>query len=218
MPATTMTFSTLQQDVQRYLERGDSLATDPDVYDQIPRLINLAERRIATELKLEGFKRVLTFDFENNRSVYPKPERWKRTVSMRYALVSDGETRQPLNPRAYDFIRTFWPNSTETDAPEYYADYDFDHWVFAPTPNADYTVELIYYEIPELLSDSSQTNWLTDHAPQLLLYATLLEATPFLKDDKRLAMWQSFYDRAAATFSGEDVSRIVDASVKRESN
>ena len=45
--ATVMTFDTLKQDVQRYLERGATLASDAVVYEQIPRLINLAERRIA---------------------------------------------------------------------------------------------------------------------------------------------------------------------------
>ena len=215
---TTMTFSSLQSDVQKYLERGDSLTTDPDVFAQIPRLITLAERRIATELKLEGFKVVATFPLVRSQSVYNKPARWKRTVSMRYALASDGETRAPLNPRAYDFLRTFWPNSTLTAAPEYYADYDYDHWLIAPTPDAAYIAEVIYYEMPALLDDATQTNWLTDHAPQLLLYAVLLEATPFLKDDVRIATWQNLYDRTAAMLSGEDISRIIDASVQRESN
>ena len=213
---TTMTYTTLQADIQSYLERGDSLATDPDVYAQIPRLITLGEQRIATELKLDGFKRVVTFPFTAGESVYPKPERWKKTVSMTYALVSDGETRVPINPRAYNYLRVFWPDATAGAAPEYYADYDYNHWVFAPTPNEAYNVELIYYELPPLLSDAVQTNWITDHAPQLLLYATLLEATPYLKDDSRLDVWQAFYDRAAGMFNGESLSRIFDASVKRE--
>jgi hypothetical protein len=41
--ATAMTFTSLKQDVQRYLERGGTLASDPIVFEQIPRLINLAE-------------------------------------------------------------------------------------------------------------------------------------------------------------------------------
>ena len=57
--ATAMTFTTLKQDVQRYLERGNTLASDPIVFEQIPRLINLAERRIARELKVEGFINVV---------------------------------------------------------------------------------------------------------------------------------------------------------------
>jgi hypothetical protein len=50
--ATTTTFTTLKEDIRRYLERGFTLASDAIVYEQIPRLINLAERRIARELKV----------------------------------------------------------------------------------------------------------------------------------------------------------------------
>ena len=47
-----MTFNGLRDDVRNYLERGASIATDPIVYEQIPKLINLAERRIARDLKI----------------------------------------------------------------------------------------------------------------------------------------------------------------------
>ena len=67
--ATTMTFETLKQDVQRYLERGATLASDPVVFEQIPRLINLAERRIARELKVQGFINVVTSDLIVGQSV-----------------------------------------------------------------------------------------------------------------------------------------------------
>lgn len=216
--AETMTFTSLKTDIQRYLERGDSATTDADVFDQIPRLINLAERRIATELKLEGFLRVVTTTFTNGVSVYNKPERWKRTTSMHIVSPTDGETRIPIFPRGYEYLRSFWPDGTAEDQPEFYADYDFDHWVIAPTPDADYSAEIAYYEMPALLDSSNETNWITDHAPQLLLYATLLEASPFLKNDKRIAVWQGMYDRAAAMFNGEDLSRVIDRSVQREGN
>ena len=52
--ATTTTFTTLKEDIRRYLERGFTLASDQVVYEQIPRLINLAERRIARELKVSA--------------------------------------------------------------------------------------------------------------------------------------------------------------------
>jgi hypothetical protein len=64
-----MTFETLKQDVQRYLERGATLASDPVVFEQIPRLINLAERRIARELKVQGFINVVTSDLIVGQSV-----------------------------------------------------------------------------------------------------------------------------------------------------
>lgn len=216
--AETMTFTSLQADIRRYLERGDSAAADSEVYTQIPRLINLAERRIATELKLEGFLRAVTTTFTNGVSVFDKPERWKRTISMHIVSPADDQSRIPLFPRGYEYVRSYWPDGTAEDQPEFYADFDFNHWLIAPTPDDDYAAEILYHEMPVLLDSSNETNWLTDHAPQMLLYATLLEATPFLKNDKRIGTWQSFYDRSAAMFNGEDLSRVIDRAVQREGN
>jgi hypothetical protein len=56
--AYAMTFASLQVDLRRYLERGFTLADDPYVYEQLPRLINMAERRIARDLKIQGFRLV----------------------------------------------------------------------------------------------------------------------------------------------------------------
>ena len=50
-----MTYDSLLVDIRRYLERGFTQASDQIVFDQLPRLITLAERRIARELKIEGF-------------------------------------------------------------------------------------------------------------------------------------------------------------------
>ena len=67
-----------------------------------------------------------------------------------------------------------------------------------------------------LLDESVQTNWITEYAPQLLLYGTLVEATPFLKNDERIPVWQSMYDRAAAMLNGEDLAKILDRSAVRK--
>ena len=215
--STTMTFTTLQQDVRRYLERGASAVTDPIVYEQIPRLINLAERRIARELKVQGFINVVTSTLTTGQSVYPKPDRWRDVVSMNIGTGSGNNTRKTLFGRSYEYIRSYWPDATATSQPEFYADYDYDHWLLAPTPDAEYPMEVVYYELPPLLNDSLQPNWMTEYAPQLLLYGTLLEATPFLKNDERIAVWQQMYDRAAASLNGEDIGKILDrASVRKE--
>ena len=55
---TAMTFNSLQDDLRGYLERGT--AVDVTVYEQLPRLINLAERDIARALKIQGFINVVT--------------------------------------------------------------------------------------------------------------------------------------------------------------
>jgi hypothetical protein len=215
--ATTMTFETLKEDVRRYLERGATLASDAVVYEQIPRLINLAERRIARELKIQGFINVVTDSLTIGQSVYPKPDRWRDTVSINIGTGTGNAQRTPVFARSYEYLRSYWPDESQRATPLFYADYNYQNWLIAPTPDAAYPIEILYYELPPLLDDTTQTNWLTEYAPQVLLYATLVEATPFLKNDERIPVWQNMYDRAAAMLNGEDLGKILDrAAVRKE--
>jgi hypothetical protein len=121
----------------------------------------------------------------------------------------------PIFARSYEYIRSYWPDEAARAAPQFYADYDYNHWLLAPTPIAASTLEVLYYEQPALLGDDQQQNWLTEYAPDLLTYATLLEATPFLKKDERMQVWQTIYDRAAQALNGEDLKRILDRTATR---
>ena len=206
--AYVMTFTSLQEDLRRYLERGFSDASDPLVYEQLPRLINLAERKIARELKIQGFLRFIQTVLQVGVSVLEKPDRWRDTVSM----TINGA---PIFSRSYEYLRSYWPDPAETAPPEFYADYDYNHWLIAPTPATAATAEIAYYELPKPLDDDNQTNWLTTYAPNVLLYAALLEATPFLKNDERIPTWQAAYDRAAQALNGEDLGKILDRSANR---
>lgn len=213
--ATTMTFTSLLQDMRNYLERGDSAATDARVFEQLPRLINLAERRIARELKVQGFSNVVVSDMVPGQSVYAKPDRWRDTISINVGTGVGNQTRKQIFTRSYEYLRQFWPNEALTGEPALYSDYGYDHWLIAPTPDIAYPYEVSYYELPPLLDETLQTNWLTEYAPQLLLYGALLEASSFLKNDERIPVWQSMYDRAAATLNGEDLAKILDRNSKR---
>ena len=130
-----------------------------------------------------------------------------KTVSMN---VTVGGVKQPVLLRKYEYLREYWPNPTETDVPLYYADYDYTHWLVAPTPAQNYTFEVLYYERIQPLDSSNQTNWFTIYAPQALLYGTLLQAMPFLKNDERIPMWQQQYDAIMQTLKQEDLQRIGD--------
>ncbi len=213
--ATTTTFTTLKEDIRRYLERGFTLASDQLVYEQIPRLINLAERRIARELKVEGLINVLTGTMQPGLAVYPKPDRWRLTVSFNFGTGDQNNEYNQLFPRSYEYVRSYWPNRSDTDVPLFYAEYDYNNWIVAPTPDQAYPFEVLVYQLLPLLDDTNQTNWLTDYAPQVLLYASLLEATPFLKNDERIPVWQQMYDRSAQALNGEDLSKILDRSARR---
>lgn len=206
--ATTQTYNSLLADTRRYLERGFTAESDPQVYEQLPRLVNYAERRLARELKVLGFVRAVNTTLQPNVATYRKPDRWRDTISITVA-------KAPVFARSYEYLRGYWPDESQTGAVEFYADYDYNHWLFAPTPVATQQAEILYYEQPQFLDENNQTNWLTEYAPNALQYATLLEASPFLKDDARIPVWQAAYDRAAQALNGEDLGRIMDRNTAR---
>ena len=220
---TAMTFNTLQTDLQSYLERGT--AADPLVYQQLPELINFAERRISTELKVLGFIVAATFTMQANLAVYQKPDRWRQMVSMNVGNSPTGTIqRSQVFPRDYEYVRQYWPDDTATwfsvygtyAPPKFYANYNYQNIIVAPTPDQAYPAEIVYYEEPALLDASNQTNFITQYMPNLLLYAALLECTPFLKKDDRIPMWQAGYDRLAGTYNEQSKAGIIDRSTIRE--
>lgn len=205
-----MTFTSLTADVVAYLERGGTL--DTTVRNQIPSLINMAERNIAREMKIQGFIQVVTTVFASGTSVYLKPDRWRQTVSMYYGT---GQARKALFPREYGYCRAYWPDQTQIAAPKFYAEYDYNHWLVTPTPDAAYNVEVIYYELPALLDSVTSTNWLTDYAPNILLYRTLLETAIFLKDTAQQAVFSGLYQEALGALNEEDMGKIIDRTTTR---
>lgn len=218
-----MTWASLQQDIKAYLERGS--VNDPLVAAQLPELINFAERRISRELKVLGFIVNGVFTLQAGLAVYMKPDRWRQTVSLNVATSPTGTAiRAQVYPRSYEYVRSFWPDDTATSLsvygvaapPKFYADYGYQNFILAPTPDAAYSAELVYYEEPALLDATTQTNWITQYAPRLLLYAALIETLTFLKKGDRVPEIQALYDREAGMFNSEDVSKILDRSVTRQ--
>lgn len=203
MTAEAMTFDSLVSDIQVYCERYDV----PFV-DQINRFIMMAEYRISKEAKGLGLLRYVNGAFNAGSGIVAKPDRWRETRS--FAYVDSNGDRQPILARSYEYCRTFWPNSGVKGTPRFYADYDFEHFLVVAPPVDPLDFELGYYERPGPLSDAQQTNWTTQNVPDLLLYACLLEAQPFLKMPERIAEFQGLYDRALAALKGEDAERKTD--------
>lgn len=215
---TAMTYSSLLNDMRAYLERGATLATDPTVYEQLPNLVNLAERRLQRDIKVVGTISVVSSTMIDGTAVYAKPDRWRETVSMFAGVGTGNNTRKEIYPRSYEYCRSYWPNQTETNEPRFYADYDYQHWLIVPTPDEAYPYEILYNEQPPYLDDNTQTNWFTEYAPDALLYGALMEAQPFLKNEEMIAVWQSFYTIAIGAINGEDMRQIVDRGIIRREN
>jgi hypothetical protein len=197
-----MTYSSLVENIQSYLER-----TDQATLDKIPTFIMLAEQVMAADLKFLGNLTVATSNMVQGENVIDKPARWRKTVSMN---VTVNGVRQPIFLRKYEYLREYWPDPSQQDVPFFYCDYDYTHWMIAPTPDDDYAYEVLYYERVQPLDATNQSNWFTEYAPQALLYGSLLQAMPFLKNDERIPMWQAQYEQIMNVLKTEDVARIGD--------
>lgn len=200
--AYMMTYSNLVADIEKYLER-----TDAETINRIPTFIGLAEQVLAADLKFLGNLTVATSNMVQGEAIIDKPARWRKTVSMN---VTVGGERKPVLLRKYEYLREYWPDPAQEDVPLFYCDYDYTHWLIAPTPDDDYAYEVLYYERVQPLDDSNQSNWFTQYAPQALLYGSLLQAMPFLKNDERIGMWQAQYSAIVNVLKTEDVARIGD--------
>lgn len=205
-----MTYNSLVNQIESYLNRSDA-----DTVAQIPNFIAQAEQRICREGKTIGLEQYVTSSFFPNNPVLQKPARWRRTLTFNCGTGSTNNTRNQLYTRSYEFLRGYWPDATQTGLPLYFGDYAYDHWLVAPTPDQAYPFEISYLELPEPLSVITQTNWLTDYASDVLLYACLLEAVPFLKDDDRIPVWEMMYNRGLQSLNAQDEQRYVDRASNR---
>jgi len=195
--AYQMTYDNLIQDVINYMERNDA-----QFVAQIPNLIGLAESAIAAELKTLLQLTVVETTLLENQVVLAKPARWRKTVS----LKTNGK---PMLMRSQDYIAQYQSESTP-NVPLYYGEYDYNNWAFAPEPDADYPVEIIYYSEIQPLDTSNQQNLFTREAPQAMLFGTLLQAQGYLKALDKLPIWKGYYTDALAALKKEDNTRRVD--------
>lgn len=211
-----MTFTSLQTDLQNYLERGSNPVTDPVVYAQIPSLINLAERRCVKAMKVEGF---IEGDIGAMTIGVPwlaKPDRWRRTVSINYGSGTGFNKRNLLLTRSREYCISYAPDDTVLGPPLFYAEWLYNFWWISPCPDLAYPLETLNWCQPQLLDANNSTNWLTTYAPNMLLYATLLEATPFLKNDERIPTWQAMFQEQVGQITKEDKEQVFDRNAQRD--
>ena len=201
--AYALTYAGLTDLVLQYLERSDAA-----VVNFIPTAVMLAEFEIAQDIKTLGQMIVVDSTMTASNPVIAKPALWRKTVSM--TVVDANGDKQPVYLRKLEYLNSYAPDVTATGTPLYYADYDFEHWFVAPTPSTNFAFEALCYTRLTPLSSSNQTNWLTQNAPNALLFGTLKQTAPFLKDDARLAVWSQMFDAAMAALKTEDQLRIGD--------
>jgi hypothetical protein len=208
MSAETMTFATLQTDALNYVER----TSDEELTTQLPRLVMLAEDWLSRNIRGLGKQNIIRGELTQSDNVLVKPARWRETNYIRVLVAGQW---QILRKRTLTFCQQYWQTLSVESVPMYYADYDYDRWFVAATPDDNYTIEVGFYEKPAPLSSEAQENWTTQNAPALLLNATLAEVHGFLKNYEAEGRYRQMASAGAADILQEASRRLSDASANR---
>ena len=208
MPAgLTYTLANLQTDIQNYTEVGSNVFTEA----VMNKFITNAENRIyrAVDADLERHYATSTMVIGNRYVTIPSDLR-----TIRYIQLKDSSNKQVyLEQRDPSFIATYYdtPSTSSSTLPKYYANWDENYWVVAPTPNAAYEITLAYNKNPISLTDSTKSTtgtYLSNKYPDVLLYACLVNAYGYLKGPMdMLQYYQAAYTEALKTYEIEQLGR-----------
>ena len=176
-------YSELKSAIADWLDRTD-------LTDQIPDFITLAEARHKRDFKIRRMETRVTADTIADTEYYTLPDQY---VAMRNIQLNTNPktSLEYLTPEQMDRIYA----GSNKGKPKAYTIIGNDIQL-RPLPDSTYEIEMLYYKYFTPLSDSAPTNDMLTYHPDAYLYASLVEAEPYLQNDKRIQTWASFYDRA----------------------
>ena len=173
------TFTTLKTAIQDYTQN-----TETTFVSQLSRFILNAEERILKEAQLDVFRKNSSGSTTAGNKYLSKPSDFLSQNSL--SVISSSENKFLLYKQV-TMLQDFTPNPATTGVPVYYADWDSDSFLLAPTPDQVYTMELHYFYRPtSITTAASGTSYLGDNAELALLYGSLVEAYTFMKGEADL--------------------------------
>jgi hypothetical protein len=200
------TLTNLQDDIRNYTEVDNSVLSDTI----LTTIIKNAENRIYREVDSDDNRFYATSNLAaGNRYVtIPSDLRF-----IRYVQLTDSSGNQVfLDKRDTSFMAEYYntPN-TASGIPKYYANWDANYWLVAPTPDSTYLITLAYTKQPDSITTSpgsTQGTYTSNKYQDLLLYASLVEAYGYLKGPADLLQYyEQSYRRAAKSYSIEQEGR-----------
>ena len=201
------TFQNLKTDVREYTEVDDTVLTDAI----LTTFAKNAENRIYRESDSDDnrFYATSTLSSGNRFVTIPSDLRIIRYVQLKDTTVTPN-VQVFLEKKDTSYMAEFYNKpSTAQGLPKYYANWDANFWIVAPTPNAAFEITLAYIKQPSSITVSNATTtYLSNKYQDLLLYATLAEAYGYLKGPAdMLQYYEGSYKRALATYSIEQQGR-----------
>ena len=203
------TLTNLQDDIRNYTEVDSSVLSTA----VLNTIIKNAENRIYRESDSDDNRFYATSNLQSGSRyvTIPSDLRSIRYVQLKDTTVSPN-VQSFLEKKETSYMATFYDTpGTAQGLPKYYANWDANFWVVAPTPNANYEITLAYVKQPDTITSgtpSTSGTYLSNKYQDLLLYAALVEAYGYLKGPTdMLQYYEQSYRRALASYSIEQQGR-----------
>ena len=194
-----MTYDELVTNIRNYTE------VDANVFSNsvINTFITMAENRILRDIDLDVFKKEVTGTMTTGNKFLSAPS---DILTHRYMILTPANGDQIfLQFRDTSFMKEYWADGSDTGTPKFYSVWDQNTFYVAPTPNANFSVELGYIYRPAQLSSTNTTTWVSNNAPEALLYACLIQAYSYTKGP--LEMLQYFENSYKQSIQGLGVEQ-----------
>jgi len=169
-----MNYSELVTNIRNYTEVDSNVFSD----SVINTFITMAENRILRDIDLDIFKLEVSANMTSGNEFLTAPT---DILTHRYIMITVDTQQVFLDFRDTSFMKEYWSNDALTGVPKYYSVWNQSTFYIAPTPNANFPVELGYIRRPLQLSSANPTTWVSINAPEALLYACLIQAYSYTK-------------------------------------
>ena len=198
------TFSNLKTDIRNYTEVDSSVLSD----SVLTTIVKNAENRIYREVDSDDNRFYATSNLQTGNRYVTIPSDLR---FIRYAQLTDSSGNQTyLEQRDTSFMAEYYDTpGTQSGLPKYYANWDANYWVVAPTPDSTYLITLAYTKQPDSITTSdSTTTYVSNKYQDLLLYASLVETYGYLKGPvDMLQYYEQAYEKAALSYATEQLGR-----------
>ena len=199
----SFTLAQLKTAIQDYTDNSET-----SFVTHLPDFIKGAEERIFKNVDLEVFRKNVSSAVTSGDKFLSVPDDYLASFSLQ---ITTSNFQDFLLQKDVNFLQEAYSTGASTGTPRYYAVYDINNFIIAPTPNSAYTVELHYYYRPASLTAGadSGTTWLSENSPYALLYGSLIESYIYMKGEPEIiTMYENRFT--------EQLTRLKDLAEARE--
>jgi hypothetical protein len=205
------TLDNLRTDIRSYTEVSSNVLSD----SVLGTIIVNSENKIYREVDSDQDRFYATSNAIVGNRYVTIPDNLR---FIRYVQLKDTAGNQYyLEQRDTSFMAEYYstPGTQAVDIPKYYANWDEEFWVLAPTPDKTYEITLAYNKQPDTITDTTSSpapatvgTYLSNNYQDLLLYACLVNTYGYLKGPQdMLQYYQGAYEKALYSYAIEQQGR-----------